>query len=109
MGLRISCLVHSLALLICGCAARKPVVLHNDAVFSGRSFVASVDAKMPEWDADVDFAQYERAEIATVKADIATATTVDSVDEFLKYVTKLHKDGDSLVELDERLRREVWL
>ncbi len=51
-------------------------------------------------------AQYERVEIATVKADIAMAKQAEEKGPFLEYVTKLHQDWDALVALDEMLKKE---
>ena len=45
-----------------GCAVRKPVAVPGPSpeIMEGRDFVARVDAKMPQWDADQDLARYER-------------------------------------------------
>jgi hypothetical protein len=109
--LRVSCLVHLCVVLILnGCAAHRPVVAGPDReIMDARQFVASVDANMPQWDADEDMARYERAEIATVKADIAMAAQADSEEDFLLDVAKLHEDWDKLCALDQQLRREVLI
>jgi hypothetical protein len=110
--LRISCLVHlCVIVMLNGCAVRKPVVVPGPSqeIMDGRDFVARVDAKIPQWDADQDLARYERVEIATVKADIAMATEADSEADFLRDVTKLREDWDRLCVLDEQLQREFFI
>ena len=112
MPLRVSCLVHvGILLLLIGCAVRKPVAVPGPSpeIMEGRDFVARVDAKMPQWDADQDLARYERVEIATVKADIAMATEADTEADFLQDVTKLREDWDTLCVLDEQLQRELLI
>src|SRR5271165_6451331 len=107
MGLRISCLIHGvLLLLLSGCAAHKPVAaiaLPDPEISEGKDFVVAVADKMPMWDADA-ISRYERVEIATVKADIAMAQQADETGPFLEYVGKLHDDWDALVALDEMLK-----
>jgi hypothetical protein len=109
--LRISCLVHlCIFLTLNGCAVRKPVVTGvSQEIMDGRDFVARVDAKMPQWDADQDLARYERVEIATVKADIAMATEADTEADFLRDVAKLREDWDTLCVLDQQLQRELFI
>lgn len=112
MGLRISCLVHVCALLLlAGCAAHRRVAVSpdDDEIFRGRSFIATVDSKMPLWDADEAYARLETVEIATVKADIAMATIADTKSEFLEYVAKLHTDWDLLCARDAMLRLETMI
>jgi hypothetical protein len=109
--LRISCLVHlCVIVMLNGCAVRKPAVARvSQEIMDGRDFVARVDAKIPQWDADQDLARYERVEIATVKADIAMATEADTEADFLRDVTKLREDWDRLCVLDEQLQREFFI
>ena len=111
MPLRISCLVHlCVIVMLNGCAARKPVVAGvSQEIMDSRDFVARVDAKMPQWDADQDLARYERVEIATVKADIAMATEADTEADFLRDVAKLREDWDTLCVLDQQLQRELFI
>jgi hypothetical protein len=93
-----------------GCAVRKPVVPGvSQEIMDGRDFVARVDAKMPQWDADQDLARYERVEIATVKADIAMATEADTEADFLRDVAKLRADWDTLCVLDQQLQRDLFV
>jgi hypothetical protein len=108
MGLRISCLIHGVLLLSLGCSAHRPVTvaaLVDDEVSEGKAFVVAVADKMPLWDADA-IAKYERAEIAAVKADIAMAQQEEDKNAFLEDVTRLQKDWDALVALDEMLKKE---
>jgi hypothetical protein len=106
--LRISFLVHlCVVLMLNGCAAHRQVAVRpNREILDARQFVASVDANMPQWDADEDMARYERRQIATVKADIAMAAEADSEEDFLLDVAKLHEDWDKLCALDQQLQRE---
>ncbi len=64
-----------------------------------------VAEKMPLWDADA-ISRYERAAIATVKADIALAQQDGEKDSFLDDVTKLHQDWEALLALDSLLKEE---
>ena len=109
MGLRLSCLIHGvLLLLLLGCAVRRPVAvraLPDREISEAKDFVVAVAGKMPLWDADA-ISKYERVEIATVKADIAMAQQAEEKGPFLEYVTKLHEDWDALVALDEMLKKE---
>jgi hypothetical protein len=110
MALRASCLVHfALFLVFTGCALHLPVGMPSsqDAeVGEAQSFVKAVSEKMPLWDAD-SLAPYERAEIATVKADIALARQSTERDQFFQLVDKLRDDWDALLALDEMLKKEL--
>jgi hypothetical protein len=108
MALRISCMIHSLLLLVAGCSAHRPVaavVVPDPEIADAREFVEAVADKMPLWDADA-ISRYERVEIATVKADIAVAQQEEAKGPLLDDVTKLHDDWDALVALDEMLKKE---
>src|SRR5258708_39065424 len=109
MALRMSCLIHGLALLLLvGCAAHRPVtapVLPDAEISEAKDFVVAVADKMPLWEADA-ISRYELVEIATVKADIAMAQQTEERGPFLAYVARLHDEWDALVALDEWLRRE---
>jgi hypothetical protein len=109
MALRLSCLIHGvMLLLVSGCSAHRPAavpVLPDAEISDAKEFVVAVADKMPMWDADA-ISRYERVEIATVKADIATAQQDDEKSAFLEDVTKLHDDWDALVALDEMLKKE---
>jgi hypothetical protein len=112
MPLRVSCLVHlCILVMLIGCAVHKPVAVpgSSQAIMDGRDFVARVDARMPQWDADQGMERYERVEIATVKADIAMATEADTETDFLRDVAKLHEDWDKLCVLDQQLQREFFI
>jgi hypothetical protein len=103
-------LAFAASLLLTGCAVhvRSHFYIVADPTIEGKQFVAAVADKMPMWDADVDYAVYERAEIATVKADIAMARRAQGED-FFSYVEKLHADWDALVALDEQLKKSYVL
>jgi hypothetical protein len=106
MALRISCLIHSLLLLAAGCSAHRPFAAAagpDPEISDAREFVGAVADKMPLWDAD---SRYERAEIATVKADIAMAQQDEEKGPLLEDVAKLHDDWNALVALDEMLKKE---
>jgi len=108
MALRISCMIHSLLLLVAGCSAHRPVaavVVPDPEIADARKFVDAVADKMPLWDADA-ISRYERVEIATVKADIAVARQERAKGPLLDDVTKLRDDWDALVALDEMLKKE---
>ncbi len=114
MALRVSCLVHGLLLLVAGCSVHRrvaavalpdAVAVPDPAISDAKEFVGAVAEKMPLWDAD-DISRYERAEIATVKADIAMARQEEEKAQFLDDVAKLHDDWDALVALDEMLKKE---
>jgi hypothetical protein len=110
MALRMSCVVHGVLLvLLMGCAAhRRPVAavaIANPKLDDADEFIGTVARKMPMWDAD-DISRYERAEIATVKADIALARQDEATGAFLEDVSKLRNDWDVLVALDEMLKKE---
>jgi hypothetical protein len=108
MALRISCLIHSLLLLIAGCSAHRPVAavsVPDPEISDAKEFVGAVADKMPLWDADA-ISRFERVEIATVKADIAMAQLDEEKGPLLEDVTKLHDDWDALVALDEMLKKE---
>jgi hypothetical protein len=107
MALRVSCLVHGL-LLLAGCSVHRrltAVAVPDPEISDAKEFVGAVADKMPLWDAD-DISRYERAEIATVKADIAMARQEEEKAQFLDDVAKLHDDWDALVALDEMLKKE---
>jgi hypothetical protein len=108
MTLRVSCLVHGLLLLLAGCSVHLRVAaaaVPDPEISDAKEFVGAVADKMPLWDAD-DISRYERAEIATVKADIALARQEQEKGRFLEAVAKLHDDWDALVALDEMLKKE---
>jgi hypothetical protein len=109
IALRVSCLIHGVLLLLAlGCAAHLPVTAPHvpDAeIAEARAFVAGVADKMPLWDADA-ISRYERVEIATVKADIAMAQQDQEEGRFLEDVSKLHQDWNTLLALDELLKKE---
>lgn len=89
-----------------GCAVHKPVVVGVDPlVKEAQQYVMAISEKMPLWDDDVKYVQYEKVEIAVVKADIEVAKRANSEVEFLKDVAKLRKDWDTLCALDDLLRR----
>jgi hypothetical protein len=104
-----SCLIHAaLFLILQGCAAHRPIPVEpmpDPEMAEARDYVLAVADKMPLWDAD-DISRYERVEIATVKADIAMAQQQQERSSFLEYVARLSDDWDSLVALDERLKKE---
>lgn len=88
-----------------GCTAHKPVVIGIDLlVREAQDYVMALSEKMPLWDDDVKLAQYEKVELAVVKADIEVAKRANSEIEFLKDVAKLRKDWDTLYALDDLLR-----
>ena len=108
MAIRASCVIHGLLLLAAGCSAHRPVAtiaVPDPEISDAKEFVSAVAGKMPLWDAD-DISRYERAEIATVKADIAMARREQEKGQFLDDVAKLHDDWDALVALDEMLKKE---
>lgn len=97
--------IHLWLLAVVGCVAHKPVrVVVNLQVQEAKEFVLAVADKMPLWDADVTIAQYERVEIANVKADIEVAKLATSEIELLRDVSKLRADWKALCALDELLR-----
>lgn len=104
-----SCLIHAALFVIpLGCAAHRPTSvepLPDPEMAEARDYVVAVANKMPLWDAD-DISRYERAEIATVKADICMAQQEQERIPFLAYVARLRDDWDALVALDERLKKE---
>ena len=69
-----------------------------------KQFVGAVEEKMPQWDADEDFAKYESEAIATVKADIAIARQ-ERHGRYFEDVDKLREDWNKLLALDEMLQR----
>lgn len=104
-----SMLLHGVLVLLAGCAIHKhlaDVPQLSPEVMDGRDMVAAIGSKMPLWDED-PISRYERTEIATVKADIMVAETVDNESDFLAAVKKLHKDWDQLVMLDEFLKHNL--
>jgi hypothetical protein len=105
--LTISFALHMALVLLVGCTVRKPITVNpvaDQQLSEAREFVLAVEDKMPLWDAD-KIAPYEKVQIAIVKADIAMAKASDSRDELLQWTTKLHRDWDELVALDESLKR----
>jgi hypothetical protein len=81
------------------------VAVPDPEISDAKEFVGAVADKMHLWDAD-DISRYERAELATVKADIAMARKEQETGQFLNDVAKLHDDWDALVALDEMLKKE---
>lgn len=113
MLLRVAYGLLVLALSGCsGCALRQPVktdALLGPVVSEAEEFVRAVADKMPEWDADEDFAAYESKELFKVKADIKLASEANSSIELLDAAATLHVDWDALVALDMKLHREMWI
>lgn len=105
MPLRLSLAVHMLLLFCCGCAAHRPIgSLRSDAlVREAKGYVVDVKSRMPLWDADY-VGQFEREEIARVKADIFAAQMAPTRLALLEAAARLHRDFDSLRALDERLK-----
>lgn len=94
-------------LLMTGCAIRQPrmlMVAPDPMIVEAKQFVGAVEEKMPQWDADEDYAKYERREIATVKADIAVARQ-ERIGRYFEDVNKLRDDWNKLLALDAMLQR----
>jgi hypothetical protein len=93
-----------------GCALRHPAAVDvNDTlvldalVLEAKGYVATVNSKMPLWDAD-DLGRFERQEIAQVKADIRAAKSAPTPEDILRDANLLEEDFEALMRLDHRLR-----
>jgi hypothetical protein len=80
------------------------IAINASDVQSGREYVNRIIAAMPSWDADA-LSQYERKEIATVKADVAACEAATDPNTFLAAVDKLVEDSGVLMTLDDNLKR----
>jgi hypothetical protein len=96
--------VWLLLLVVTGCAHKRVVGPPLPLVSEARAYVAGIASNMALWDADL-VGEYERAEIARVKMDIAAANRESDTVGFLTAAAKLHIDWNTLLALDERLKR----
>lgn len=98
-------------LLLTGCSLHvRPVYVaapHDALLAEAQQFVDTVAAKVPEWDADEGFVQYESAEIQAVKADIVRCRAGDG--ELLENAEQLRIDWERLVALDLILHKTYLL
>jgi hypothetical protein len=109
MGVRWSCLVHGLLLLLLlGCHVHPPVstpVAPDAEIADAKQFAQAVGDKMPLWDADA-ISRYERVEIAAVKADVIATLQEDARGAVLEDAARLHEDWNALLALDELLKHQ---
>jgi hypothetical protein len=97
-------------IFLTGCAAHVPPVTivvgpPDFVVEEAGKFVMAIAEKMPEWDEDKLYAQYETKEIAKVKADILLAKDPKRQATFLDDVDQLNVDWDALCVLDQNLHK----
>lgn len=80
-------------------------VYSDKKVTEAKEFVRNVDGKMPLWDVD-RVGQYERDAIVKVKFDISVCAADVDVPEFMDHVDTLNDDWDTLLAIDDKLKRD---
>lgn len=108
-------LVPLTLILVSGCqhtppassaGAIPPPALADDLLVSeARSYVAHLAGILPAWDADY-LGQFERAEIAAVRADINNCNTASTDEDFMAFAQRLMEDAAALRALDEKLAKD---
>lgn len=104
--------LFALALTLVACRSSRraippPALLDDSRVLveEAHHMVAKVAKNIPLWETD-DLGQFERQEIAKVKADIDDCNSASTDDDYMEFAQRLFEDAAALQAADDALLHE---